>query len=80
MASINFSLAAAVLLSGLLILGTAIEPAEALVCSTIACAQGTYMTCANTPGKYFSGCSCQCAPTGCTGCAVYLADGSTLQG
>ncbi|OEL31174.1 hypothetical protein BAE44_0007806 [Dichanthelium oligosanthes] len=71
MGSINFSLAAAVLLSGLLILGTMTDPTEASVCSTMACAQGTYMTCANTPGQYFPGCSCQCAPTLCTGCAVY---------
>ncbi|KAF8674290.1 hypothetical protein HU200_048112 [Digitaria exilis] len=69
MASINFSLAAAILLS-----------AEALVCSTMACAQGAYMTCTNTPGQYFYGCSCQCAPTGCTGCALYLPGSSTPQG
>ncbi|CAN6315372.1 unnamed protein product [Urochloa humidicola] len=45
MASINFSLAVAVLIS--------VEPSEA-VC-TLMCAQGTYITCANSPGQNFTG-------------------------
>ncbi|CAL4927160.1 unnamed protein product [Urochloa decumbens] len=80
MASTNFSLAAAVLISGLLILGMSAEPSEA-VC-TLMCAQGTYITCASSPGQNFTGCSCggQCAPPGCAGCVVHLAGGSTLRG
>ncbi|PAN45181.1 hypothetical protein PAHAL_9G099700 [Panicum hallii] len=79
MASINFSLAAAVLLFGLLILGMAVESSEA-VC-TLMRAQGTYITCANIPGQNFTGCACgQCAPPGCAGCVVHLAGGSTPRG
>ncbi|PUZ37165.1 hypothetical protein GQ55_9G096800 [Panicum hallii var. hallii] len=79
MASINFSLAAAVLLFGLLILGMAVESSEA-VC-TLMRAQGTYITCANIPGQNFTGCACgQCAPQGCAGCVVHLAGGSTPRG
>ncbi|KAF8674289.1 hypothetical protein HU200_048111 [Digitaria exilis] len=45
------------------------------------CAQGTYITCANSPGQNFTGCACgQCAPPGCDGCVVHLAGGSTLRG
>ncbi|KAK3146184.1 hypothetical protein QOZ80_3BG0262750 [Eleusine coracana subsp. coracana] len=58
-ASMNFSLAAAVLLSGLLILG-AVQATEAVVACppSIMCAQGSYVTCANMPGQYFNGCDC----------------------
>ncbi|TVU45233.1 hypothetical protein EJB05_04709, partial [Eragrostis curvula] len=73
MASTTFSLAVAVLLSGLLILGTT-EPSEA-VC-TYVCVQGTYITCKNKDGD-LTGCACQCAPANGRGCLVHSANGTT---
>ncbi|CAL4944217.1 unnamed protein product [Urochloa decumbens] len=71
MASTNFSLAAAVLISGFLILGMAAEASEA-VC-TLMRAQGTYITCANSPGQKLH-------RPGCAGCTVHLTGGSTPRG
>nr|CAB3493331.1 unnamed protein product [Digitaria exilis] len=78
MASINLSLAATILLSGLVIMA-AMGPGEATC--TLSCAYGAYITCTNSPGKNFTGCACQyCAPPGCTGCVVrYDNSSSTLQ-
>ncbi|CAN6292397.1 unnamed protein product [Urochloa humidicola] len=75
MASMNFSLVAAVLLSGLLILGTT-EPTEA-VC-TVMCVQGVYMTCQNYKGN-LTQCACHCQPPNGHGCVVYSANGTALQ-
>ncbi|GJM96511.1 hypothetical protein PR202_ga13351 [Eleusine coracana subsp. coracana] len=77
MASMNFSLAVAVLLYGvvILILGTT-EPSEA-VC-TFFCVQGTYITCRNYAGN-LTGCACQCAPANGKDCVVHSDNGTTLQ-
>ncbi|TVU08496.1 hypothetical protein EJB05_41901, partial [Eragrostis curvula] len=70
MASRNMSLAAVVLLSGLLILGAIGHVGATIACGTNTCAQGSYMTCANMRAQYFNGCDCRCAPLGCKGCVV----------
>ncbi|OEL31176.1 hypothetical protein BAE44_0007808 [Dichanthelium oligosanthes] len=72
----NFPLVAAVLLSGLLILG-ATEPTEA-VC-TVMCVQGVYMTCKNIEGNLTNKCTCQCKPAHGHGCVVYSANGTALE-
>ncbi|KAJ1293731.1 hypothetical protein BS78_01G091400 [Paspalum vaginatum] len=68
----NFSIAA-ILLSGLLILGAVVEPNEA-VCN-LACARGAHITCRNYPGEQLYGCACKCAPPDGKRCVVHLGDG-----
>ncbi|GJN23418.1 hypothetical protein PR202_gb11066 [Eleusine coracana subsp. coracana] len=80
-ASMNFSLAAAVLLSGLLILG-AVQATEAVVACppSIMCAQGSYVTCANTcPGSTSTGLLIMSAvePSDAAGvCSIMCAQGT----
>ncbi|KAG0547728.1 hypothetical protein BDA96_01G105200 [Sorghum bicolor] len=74
MVSFNLSMAAVVLLSGLVILG-AVEPSEA-VCN-VDCVRGTYITCKNYPAQQLYGCACKCAPADGKRCVVHLGGGST---
>ncbi|KAG2546117.1 hypothetical protein PVAP13_9KG030511 [Panicum virgatum] len=76
MGSMSFSLVAAVLLSGLVILGSTTERTEA-VC-TVMCVQGVYMTCRNYEGN-LTQCACHCKPDDGHGCVVYSANGTALQ-
>nr|CAB3493345.1 unnamed protein product [Digitaria exilis] len=75
MDSMNFSIVAAVLLSGLLILG-ATEPSEA-VCNLM-CVQGVYMRCQNYEGNLPT-CACKCKPDDGHGCVVYASNGTALE-
>ncbi|XP_006650543.1 uncharacterized protein LOC102706267 [Oryza brachyantha] len=74
MASIKLSLTLALLISGLVMLGT-VERSDA-ACNLL-CVRGAYITCRNRPGEQLYGCACRCSPPGGRHCVVHLADGST---
>ncbi|GJM96515.1 hypothetical protein PR202_ga13357 [Eleusine coracana subsp. coracana] len=76
MASINIPHAAAVLISGLLILVAVVERTEA-VCNVAACMRKGHIRCANYPDQQIPGCHCMCAPPDGRRCVVHIPNGMT---
>ncbi|CAL4935756.1 unnamed protein product [Urochloa decumbens] len=64
------------LLSGLIVFGSAAAPAEPC---PIVCIQGGYITCDNYPCQKLDGCACECAPKDGINCVLHLlATGDTF--